>query len=51
MMAVDGIDGRRRGKREEMVEPAKEWADAGQNGRTCLARPNYRARTGTGDIE
>ena len=25
-----------------------ERADAGRDGRTCLARPNSRARTGTG---
>ena len=24
-------------------------ADAGRNGRTCLARPNSQARTGTGE--
>ena len=27
-----------------------EQADAGRDGRTCLARPNSRARTGTGII-
>ena len=55
-MAVDGICGRRRRKREESRDEAphsalsveNEQADAGRDGRTRLARPNYQALTGAG---
>ena len=57
-MAVDGIDGRRRGKRRKEMSPGvrvstrlslgvkNERTDAGRDGRTCLARPNSQAQTG-----
>ena len=54
-MAVDGIDGRRRGKRKGPLVSTrfsftveKKRADAGRDGRTRLARPSSQARTGTG---
>ena len=53
------MDGRRRGKREGGEGPVNKHqigldvenkrADAGRNGRTCLARPSSQARTGTGE--
>ena len=52
------MGGCRRGKREERGKPASkhqlslgvknEPADAGRDGRTCLARPYSQARTETG---
>ena len=50
------INGRRRGKREEFRELStrsslgveNEQADAGRDGRICLAKPSSQARTGAG---
>ena len=57
-MAADGLDGYRRGKREEVDEPVSkhqiqpeygdEQADAGRDSQTRLARPSSQAGTGTG---
>ena len=52
-MAVDSVDGRRRGNREEprdifSLSVENEQADAGRDGRARLARPNSQARTETG---
>ena len=60
------MDGRRRrGKRDEGEEPVSKdqiqlqpikqgvenkGADAGREGRNCLARPNFQVRTGTGKV-
>ena len=60
LVAVDGIDGLRRGKWKEGEEPTrkhqiqpecKEWAAVvGRDGQTCLAGPNSQSRTETGEI-
>ena len=58
-MTIGDIYGCRRGNREEGEEPVcehriqpvvleNEPAEAGRDSRTCLARPNSQARTGTG---
>ena len=57
-MAVDGRDGRRRGKREEgkelvveirfSLDVENEQADAGRDSQTCFARLNSQARTEKG---
>ena len=57
MVPVDGIDGRCQSRKAGGIPCAStrfglnmedKLSDAGRDGRTCLARPNSQARTGTG---